>query len=371
MKILHICNDFSYSKVHTNLYYALDMLGVKQIIYHPLRTKQNVGKNVFSFKVEESRLIYSDLLRKYHRVLFRKKIDFLYQSLKSQIDLSKLTMQHATTLFSDGALAYKIYKKYKIPYTVTLRNTDVNLFLKFRPDLYSLAGKILRNADNVIFISPSLKTLFFKNIYFSGIEKDIYRKIHVIPNGIDNYWIQNIKKPSLRDSINFLFIGRFDTNKNVLNLIQALENCRNIFPQIQVKLVGGGGNLHDKVLKKIEGKDWIEFLGPIYEKEILKEKFRSCDFFAMPSIYETFGLVYIEALSQGLPILYTKGQGVDGVIDGKVGVSTSPLSVSRIETALKELIEERYELVGNIAKLDFSQFNWNNIAKIYYNLLER
>jgi len=75
----------------------------------------------------------------------------------------KIDIQYATTLFSDGALAYKIYNNFKIPYIVALRSTDINLFLKVRPDLYVLDKNILLNAQKNIFISPLLKKLFFPN----------------------------------------------------------------------------------------------------------------------------------------------------------------------------------------------------------------
>lgn len=62
---------------------------------------------------------------------------------------------------------------------------------------------------------------------------------------------------------------------------------------------------------------------------------RSCSVFAMPSIFETFGLVYLEALSQNLPVVYTKGQGIDGMFDNTVGIGVDPLSVEEIKNAIK------------------------------------
>lgn len=282
MKVLHLCNDFSYSKVHTNLYEALDRLGCVQTIYHPLRKKENQGKNVFDFYSEGSDVVYSDCIKTYHRILFRTKIKFLFNDLKKKIDFSGITVQHATTLFSDGALALKIYKNFGIPYVVTLRNTDINLFLKLRPDLYRLGKEILTNAQSIIFISPALKKLFFEHFYFKTLETVLSNKIVTIPNGIDRYWLENISASKKRRSNNFLFIGRFDANKNVLRLIQAIGKCRSDFPNLTLTLVGGGGKLHDKVLSVIEGKEWIKFVGPIYDKGQLKLVFRENDFFVCP-----------------------------------------------------------------------------------------
>ena len=56
--------------------------------------------------------------------------------------------------------------------------------------------------------------------------------------------------------------------------------------------------------------------------------YKSAHIFVMPSLTETFGIVFIEALSQGLPLIYTKGQGIDGYFpQGFVGYAYNPLDV--------------------------------------------
>ena len=370
MTILHICNDFSYSKVHTNLYKNLDIYGLQQIIYHPLRKIDNIGKNVFSFNVVQSKIIYSRVLKKHHRLFFRRKIDYLYKDIINKIDLKNINYQLSTTLFSDGALAYKIFKDYNIPYVVTLRNTDINLFLRVHPDLYVLAKKILLNSNKIIFISPSLKDVFFKNRYFSKIEKYLDSKIEIIPNGIDNFWLENINIIAPKTQNEFLFIGRFDSNKNVIRLINSLENNRKQFPDIKLNLIGGYGNKHDDVLTNIRNKNWIKYHGKIHDKNKLKDIFSHCDFFAMPSIHETFGLVYIEALSQGLPVLYTKGQGVDGIFEKEVGIATNPKNETQISYDISWMIENRKFLADNIKEMDFARFDWTKISLRYKRILE-
>jgi glycosyltransferase involved in cell wall biosynthesis len=365
MNILHICNDFSYSKVHANLYLNLDKFGFQQTIYHPLRDINNIGKNVFDFHNQNSKIFYSRLLKNYHRLFFRQKIKYLYNDIRQKIDFKKIDMQYATTLFSDGALAYKIYNNFKIPYIVALRNTDINLFLKVRPDLYVLGKNILLNAQKIIFISPSLKNLFFSNRYFSQYENQLLSRIMIIPNGIDDYWLENLYSSNESNTNKFLFIGRFDRNKNVIRLIKTIEKCRDNVPNIELNLVGGDGNLHNEVLKLIKSKNWINYYGKIYDKNKLREIFRMNDFFAMPSIRETFGLVYIEALSQGLPILYTKGQGVDGLFEDEVGVATSPKNEKKLEKDLMFMMDNRMRLKENIKKVNFSLFDWVKTALIY------
>ncbi len=368
MNVLHICNDFSYSKVYQNLYQELDKLGVKQLIYHPLRNRNNIGKNCFEFEVCGSNIIYSKfILKKYHRILFSLKIRSIFKDIKEQIDLKSVDILYPTTLFSDGAVAYNIFKEFGVPYVVAVRNTDVNTFLKFRPDLISLAHKILSNASKIIFISEGLRRKFFSSRYFVG-KKDLYLKnTLVISNGIDNYWLDNLKPKTNVEKNNLLFIGRFDHNKNAETVIKCLEKLRADFPDIQLNLVGGGGNNSKKIEALIRKyNDWIRFYGFISDKQELAKIFAQNKFFIMPSVFETFGLVYIEALSQGLPVLYTKNQGIDGLFGKEIGESTTPDEKS-VRYALYNLMK-RYDY--NIDKVDFDGYRWNNIAHKYLELFK-
>ena len=83
----------------------------------------------------------------------------------------------------------------------------------------------------------------------------------------------------------------------------------------------------------------------------------------MPSLYETFGLVYIEALTQNLRLLYTKGTGIDGLLDN-VGEAVESPSVERIANGLRKLIKN-YGHYDGLKKMDFSYFDWDVIADQY------
>src|SRR5690606_10047125 len=90
--------------------------------------------------------------------------------------------------------------------------------------------------------------------------------------------------------------------------------------------------------------------------------------FAMPSYRETFGLVYIEALSQGLPIIYAVNESVDKMIDG-VGESCDPFSITSIENAIQRILDnyDSYDLL----KIDFGVFSWKNIAFRYIDIFQK
>ena len=85
----------------------------------------------------------------------------------------------------------------------------------------------------------------------------------------------------------------------------------------------------------------------------------------MPSIHETFGLVYIEALSQNLPVVFTKGQGIDGLFDESVGVGVNAFSVEEISEAIKKILKNPKGY--NNKQICFNDFNWDIIAGKYNN----
>jgi glycosyltransferase involved in cell wall biosynthesis len=365
--ILHICNDFLGSKVYNKLYSKLDELGFSQLIFHPLRDHNKIEKNSLKFQVNDSRIIFSHPLKKHHQFLFKSKIRFLKKEI-DKVDLSKVKISYPTTLFSDGVLALSLFKEKKIPYIVAVRNTDVNIYLKYRPDLIELGIEVLKKSKKIIFISEALKTKFINHPKIAKYKSEIQSKIIVIPNGIDDYWLNNIQRENKVNENKFLYVGKFDKNKNTISVIKALELLRKKIPDIQLNLVGGSGKKHDEIKKYIENLSWCKYYGEILNKSELINIFRSNKYFIMPSFYETFGLVYIEALSQGLPIIYTKNQGVDGFFDFQVGEYTSP-SIDCIYISCNDIINKSAMNKYNLNEIDFELFNWKNIAKTYKGII--
>ena len=95
------------------------------------------------------------------------------------------------------------------------------------------------------------------------------------------------------------------------------------------------------------------------------EIYRENDIFVMPSITETFGLVYPEAMSQGLPLIYTRGQGFDGQLeDGKVGYSVDCDNPKEIAERIVDITKEYNQLSSN-SIANCNRFSWNNIIDSY------
>lgn len=370
MNILHICNDYCGSKVHANLYAEFDKLGVQQTIYTYYRDPSLEGKN--RFEAQSTDFIYRPILSTHHRVLYHKKVRNVYADLKSRLSqaITSYDLIHATTLFSDGAVARCIYREYGTPYIVTVRNTDVNEFLGYAPHTWLTGLKVLKDARKIIFISKALKEKFCRHSLVRTILKEIENRFVIQPNGIEAYWLENIKTTPPQGNHNVIYVGRFDFNKNVMKLCKSILEMRNIYPDIQLHLVGGDGRYCGRI-KNIayNNPETIIYHGKIYDKAILKEIYSRCSVFAMPSYHETFGLVYLEALSQHLAIVYTRGQGVDGMLDSRVGEAVRASSKEDIKGAIDKIFKHRS---GYLAAevVDFGLFSWDAIASRFFEIYD-
>lgn len=341
--ILHISNDYSGSTVYKNLVKELDNLGVEQIIYNPIKEKNRIGKNAVELNCNNSKIIYSLILNKHtDRIFYTKKINKIVKDIESKVDLTKITYIHAHTWYSDGGAAYILSQKYNIPYIVAIRNTDLNLFFKYFIHKRNFGKRILKNAQKIITISEVYKKRVLESDKLTSLKSSLTDKVMVIPNGVDSFWIENNtsnKNITISNDVNALYIGKFDKGKNVLNLVKAVKNINHKGKhKVHLTLVGGGGSDHLQILENIKECNLISFTGKITDKRKLLDIYRSNQLFTMPSKAETFGLVYVEAMLQGLPILYTSNEGIDGYYEENIGEKIESLAEIEIENKILKLI---------------------------------
>lgn len=368
MTILHISNDFAGSKVHSNLAKCLDKRHLNQIVYCPLRNPGKEGTN--SFNGQNISFIYNHIIKPWYRYVYHYKQRKLYDDVRSKVDLPNTTLIHAATLFSDGGLAYRAHVEYGIPYVVAVRSTDIYAFAKLQIHTWGIGRRILLNAKKIYFISQALFDEFATLRFVKPILSKIIDKCVVRPNGIDQFWLDNINTAPPSNNHKIIYVGDFSKRKNVCRLIDAIKQVRNIpkYQNITLTVVGGGNDYNNHTINTIkQNSNFVDYVGKISNKDELLRLMRQHSLFAMPSIHETFGLVYIEAISQNLPAIHTKGEGIDGLFLGKnaqVSIGTNALSVESIKNSIIHILDHR-ELYTN-TNVDFSIFNWDLIAEKYH-----
>src|SRR5699024_11069818 len=100
---------------------------------------------------------------------------------------------------------------------------------------------ILENADHVVFLSEAYKKRVIENYIPSAKRESLEKKVSIIPNGIDNFWFENLNKPKKKDTnsyIKLLQVGNIDKNKNVRTTVKVVEQLRAKGFNVELNLVG-------------------------------------------------------------------------------------------------------------------------------------
>ncbi len=368
MKILHINSYYNGSKFYKNLYDFQVNSGLDISVFLPVSSVIDNDKEYGSYTT------ISKNHNKYDRFFFQLKQSKIYRDIVNSYDIKKISIIHAHSLFTNGYIAMKFKKNFGIPYVVAVRNTDVNTFFKKMIHLRWIGFKILDNANQVVFLSESYKNEVLEKYVPNSKKAEINEKISVIPNGIDDFWFENIcdEKDELQSSnLKLLQIGDIDKNKNIETTVKAVELLIEKGYRVKLDVVG---KIKDRtVFDKIKDLEFVNYLGTKSKEELL-EIYRSNDIFILPSINETFGLVYAEAMSQGLPIIYSKGQGFDGQFeDGEIGYSVNPLDADEIADRVFKIKDSLDVCKGNIINSS-KKFQWevvNNDYNRIYNSIYR
>lgn len=362
MKILHICQGYFDSGFYRLFMQNLEKEGVQNIIFVPI----NSGSD---YKAEENILFSSKKYNMIDRLFFFGKQNKIYYDIIEKIDLKTIDVIHAHNLFSSGYVAYKLNKKLNTPYIVAVRNTDVFVFFKYMKHLRQIGIKILRNASKVVFLSPAYKNYVSKKYIKKKDLKDFELKSVILPNGINNFFIENSytpppvpKKP---DVIKLIYFGEITPNKNIPTTIKSCLELISRGYEVEYTIVGEVK--YRKFNQQIKKHNFIKYHPRCNKQELLKY-IRQSHIFVMPSITETFGLVYTEALSQGLPIIYTKGQGYDGYFkQGEVGYAVDKYDHKQIADSILSIFKN-YNTISKNCLEGVKKFRWENITRKYLNL---
>lgn len=361
MNILHLNSNLNRSKIHYNIVESLNSLDdVDGKIFFP--TEKN-EKN----KIDKDYIDKINCLSKYEKYFYFYRNRHLLKVSSNLYKNTKFTHILAHSLFSNGKLAMDLSINLNIPYSVVVTNTDVNKYFKKMFHLRKNGETILKNASSIIFTSAAYKDRVLKQYISSDIQKEISEKSLCIPFGIETFWINNNRKFENRlnkEEIKLLYVGKINKNKNLIFLADCVQKLNKEKSEMKFKLtiIGECENSKDvKIKNNLMNREYIEIID-FSNKQDLLNYYRSADIFVMISKTESFGLVYAEAMTQGLPLIYTKNEGFDRQFEDKlVGIPVNPTSYIEIKDAVNYVIENHKKMSDN----SFEQsktFLWENVA---------
>lgn len=212
----------------------------------------------------------------------------------------------------------------------------------------------LRNVDHVLAVSDFVK----KELERKGLVSTMLTTCY---NGIE------LHSCSTSDERFALFIGRLVPTKGVAQLARAALKAG-----VPLKVAGGGPMLD--WLKRQERNGPLEVLGPVNEEE--KEKLLStCTFLVVPSLHEAFGLVALEAMVHGKPVISSDTGGLPEVV-GKGGTIVPAGNVNALAAAMKTYWNDDslVSAAGAVARRQSEKFSWDSsvstIESVYNSVLE-
>ncbi len=245
---------------------------------------------------------------------------------------------HVHSIFNAGVLAAEIYKRYSIPFVITEHSSAFACGLVSAQGI-SFANNIVALAEVKLAVSSEFALLLDKML------GDKSRSWGVMPNMVNKDFCDYPLPLRINNKdFKFINIAKMTEIKKQTNIILAFSEVFKF--NLDVTLTIGGEGPEMLALKNISSQlgvsDRIKLTGKLSRQQVLKEMVAS-DAFVLSSSYETFGVVVIEALALGKPVIATRCGGPESIVREQDGVLVPIDDVSSLAAAMRYVYENRHK----------------------------
>lgn len=190
-------------------------------------------------------------------------------------------------------------------------------------------------------------------------------KVRVIPNGIDSSWFMTRRRKAERPLV--IFVGRLVIEKGPLVLVDAMAEVAKRFPDAELAFAGSGpleGELRSRIARSgLEGR--AHLLGRLDDRR-LRDLYSKAWVAAFPSSYEPFGIVALEAMATGVPVVVGNTGGLREIVTaGETGLAVEPNNPSALAGAISALFsnpDRAEEMAGRAKRVALAEYSWSDIA---------
>ena len=272
-------------------------------------------------------------------------------------DVGQYDLMH-THYWSSGIVGLHARRVMKIPWLHTMHTVEVLKTIRRDQTRIELEEEIMRACDLVV--SPTEQ----ESLAIRALYPDI--SVVTIPHGVDTRRFE----PSRNGHKDILFVGRVDPIKGIHFLIDALRQVRG---DVGLTLVGGpskgAGNLNG--IETYAAGVPVEFVGQV-KHDRLAQYYSNTAMLVVPSHYESFGLVGLEAMASGRPVVGFDHTGLKETVGDDAGILVK-MGVRSLARAI-ETLSQKHELrhvMGSNGRKKAMAYDWSIIAGRYQRLYER
>lgn len=268
----------------------------------------------------------------YYKRLISLHLHLFVRYLKEQ---GRPDIIHAHNCLYAGLAALAIKAKYGIPYLVTEHSSAFarNLVSKHQA---RLVRSVLKNADARTVVSIKFGELL--QTRFGAAAAPLTPIFNILDERFEHPQGLLPKPPARGASFTFLNIASLDVKKNQAGLLRAFADAFKGAQAVQLRI--GGTGLERQHLIRLAAElgiaEQVCFLGGLDRASVFREM-SACDAFVLSSTVETFGVVLIEALACGKPVIATRSGGPEDIVHQDNGVLIPAQNIAALAEAMREL----------------------------------
>lgn len=232
----------------------------------------------------------------------------------------QISLTHAHYVFPSGMFSLLLKKLFHIPYIVTAHGGDIERMAKKNAKIRQWTESILKESSAVIAVGPVLAKQIEEEY---KIPRD---KITVCSMGVNREMFQPGNLSLVREQLGldqqdfiYLFVGNVIKQKGIEELLQAFQQVKKRTEKsVKLVLIGSrrDGNFIHQIQPYID--DTVKLVNPLEQKELVKW-FQASNVFVLPSHIEGFGLVALEAIASGTPVIASRVGGLISLLENGTG----------------------------------------------------
>ncbi|UCG13115.1 MAG: glycosyltransferase [Deltaproteobacteria bacterium] len=237
----------------------------------------------------------------------------------------------------------------------------------------AIENHLARNCDRIL-VATDKERVHLMQHYGAAAET-----IGVVPCGVNLDLFRPLDKKKARQQLGFgqdesivLFVGRFAPLKGIDRLLEAVAHLQH-YRRFRLVIVGGDGD-HTPESKSLRSlsrelgiQDFVTFVGRI-EQEKLPPYYSAADVSVVPSHYESFGLVALESLASGTPVVATKVGAMESILrEGETGLVVENCSPRLLANGIETFISRSHFPSADAIRATVLEFSWASVASAMMN----